>query len=274
MPTKKSADLMPVVIQKSLTITGGYSKKPWVLMTQAIQFETGVIDCAAVAVTESWVSDLAAGQSVCKRALARVTVLKKIKDALLEIADDVEPGEDSMLAALSYADADDELQTPTPQKSPAKRRREASASVEKHKKIRAKTVVMPTSPSHNTATTEVRAAMISGQKVWVAVDDLPWLIGYMAEERATAGVPLLPSPEKKKSDTSYISWNFRDCAWQARAKAPDGTWHTHTKFAPRKAVKPDDRLYEKSWAEAKNIVFGEMQEWQVAVESGRDTARS
>jgi hypothetical protein len=214
---------------------------------------------------------MASGQSVCKRALARVTVLNKIKDALPDDDDD-QVGEDSMLAALTYDDGQDDVHASTPQKGAAKRRRQSSASAEKQKKIRARKVLLPKSPNDERVTKEVRAAVMAGGKLFVAVDDLPWLIGYMAEEWALSGVPLLSSPETQKSDTWNIAWNFRDSAWQGRAKAPDGTWHTLTKCVARRTLNPADRLYEKSYAESKDIMFAEMQAWRADVQAGRSAA--
>jgi hypothetical protein len=271
MPNKRSSDLLPVTIQKSMTITGGHSKKQYVLMTQPVQFEDGVADCVHVSVQEPWVSDMASGQSVCKRALARIAVLKKIKDALLDDDDD-QVGEDSMLAALTYDYGQDDVHPSTPQNWAAKRRRQSSASAEKQKKIRARCILLPNTPNDEADTKQVRAAVMAGGKLSVAVDDLSWLIGYMAEEKALSGVPLLSSPEKQKSDTWNIAWNFRDSTWQGRAKAPDGTWHTLTKCVARRTLNPADRLYEESYAESKDIMFAEMQAWRACVEAGRFAA--
>ena len=261
---KKTAGLIPVEISRSITISGGFSKKKWVLTTHQIDFGQEIVECAVTSVQEAWVSEMASGMPVCKRGLARVSILKKIKEALMS-EDHALPEDDDKLAALSF-DVEDSV---VAESTPTKRKRETSTAVEKIKKIRARAVDVPLSSVDVTSQTrQIKAAMLDAYKLCVAIDDLPWLIQRMIEERATGGVPLIESPEKGKRDSQSIAWNFRDNAWQAKAQTPAGKALTHTKCVARRMAKAGDVCFGKSWPEAKNIVLEEMQQWVDAVEAG------
>ena len=88
------------------------------------------------------------------------------------------------------------------------------------------------------------------------------------------GVPLLESPDKGAEPASSISWNFRDNAWQGKAKAPCGTWIKCTKCVSRRIGKETDALYQKPWPEAKEFVYQEMLEWVAQVQQGKQSVDS
>ena len=121
---KKTAGELPIEISRSITISGGFSKKKWVLTTHGIEFGEEIVQCAVTSVQEPWVSEIASGMPVCKRGLARVSILKKIKEALMS-EDLASPEDDDKLGGLSFNDEDMGVADSTP----TKRKREASTAV-------------------------------------------------------------------------------------------------------------------------------------------------
>ena len=118
-------------------------------------------------------------------------------------------------------------------------------------------------PSVADSTVEVLVALAE-KKLWIALTSVPWLIQYVAEEKASGGVEPIPEPVQDRTHQSGIRWNFRDNTWQARCRRPDGTWATKTRSVQSRTTKATDPLFKCDFEVAKKRVYEELEAWMLA----------
>jgi hypothetical protein len=99
------------------------------------------------------------------------------------------------------------------------------------------------------------------KKLWIALPHIPWLVQYVAAEKATGGVaPVIPETEDQ-GKSGAIRWNFRDNTWQARCRRADGSWVTNTKGVHKRIALEGDPLFQCNFQAAKQAVYEELEKW-------------
>ena len=102
---------------------------------------------------------------------------------------------------------------------------------------------------------------VAEKKLWIALPDIPWLVQYIAQEKATGGVaPVIPETEDQ-GKSGAIRWNFRDNTWQARCRRADGSFATNTKGVHKRLALEGDALFKCNFQEAKQAVYEELEAW-------------
>jgi hypothetical protein len=99
------------------------------------------------------------------------------------------------------------------------------------------------------------------KKLYIALQSLPWLIQYIAEEKASGGVAPVPLLGEDPNKKSGIRWNHRDNTWQARMRRSDGTWSTKTKSVHARMETEGDALFGADYEVAKKVVYDELEQW-------------
>jgi hypothetical protein len=257
--------LLPVKIAEQITISGGFSKKQFVIHTREFQFDGVAVSCVPISNQEAWLCEMATDSPVYQRPMSRVRVLQTLKEHLGATAQaDVV---DEKMGDLAFDDDGPELElTPrTPVKGPGPRKRcaksaSASTVVEHTDPDVTRLLEMPGTPSVTTPTVQVQVAY-GDKKLYIALQSLPWLIQYIAEEKASGGVAPVPLLGEDPNKKSGIRWNHRDNTWQARMRRSDGTWSTKTKSVHARMESEGDPLFGADYEVAKKVVYDELEPW-------------
>jgi hypothetical protein len=257
-----------VKIAEQVTISGGFSKKQFVIHTREFMFEGVPIACVPISNQEAWLCEMATDSPVWQRPMSRVRVLQTLKDQLgtsteTDVVDD-------KMADLAFDDdcPDQELTPRTLVKGPGPRKRctkasPASVTTEKVAPDVVRLLDMPGQPDSPQPLVQVRVAY-GDKKLYIALDSVPWLLQYIALEKASGGVAPVPAASDESSKKNGIRWNFRDNVWQARCRRPDGTWSTKTKGVHARIACETDPLFKCDFEIAKKAVYDELQVWMNA----------
>ena len=101
------------------------------------------------------------------------------------------------------------------------------------------------------------------------VQILPWLVQYIQAEKETGGVPPVLEESQEQADGQRIFWHFEHSAWVARVQAPDGRKHRLERCVSRRQKREG-----LSRAEAKALVYREVEAWAECVEVGPGPGRT
>ena len=262
---KPGKTLAPVKIAEQITISGGFSKKQFVIHTREFQFDGVAVACVPISNQEAWLCEMATDSPVYQRPMSRVRILQTLKDQLGAAAQaDVV---DDKMGDLAFDDDGPELElTPrTPVKGPGPRKRcakgaSASTLVEHTDPDVARLLEMPGKPSVTKPTVQVQAAY-GDKKLYIALQSLPWLIQYIAEEKASGGVAPVALRGDDHNEKSGVHWNARDNVWQARFRRDDGSWSTKTKSVHARMKCESDPLFGVDYEVAKKVVYDELDKW-------------
>ena len=220
-----------------------------------------MLECVRLGNKESWLCEMATGVAVYHRPLNRVRVFSDLMQAM--IAD----CEDKKMASLAFDDEDSEaVETPRKAKAPSReRKKKPSVSVKSESAAGeiCKRLRMPSSPRPDAQLVTVAVALDKQRRLWAHVDALPWLIEYIREEKELGGVEPVESSSVEESQSPSIYWNFRDSNWNAKAKAPDGTW-----FQTNRGIKRRQREDKISFQDAKAAAYAELEVWVDRVGTG------
>ena len=267
-PARKAGKALAAVqVGQQFTISGGFSKKHYVIKTRNFDFGQGCVPCVQVHHREPWLCEMATDSPVYQRPMSRVRVLHALRAHFGELAEGHVLDEKMQDLAFEEDELDQELTPRTPVKGQAPRKRgvkcgTASAVAEQSQDPVARTVAMPSQPAAADCTVEVLVAL-ADKKLWLALTCLPWLIQYVAAEKASGGVAPVVEVGEDRSNNSGIRWNFRDNTWQARCRRSDGTWATKTKTVHGRTTKATDALFNCDFEVAKKRVYQELEAWML-----------
>ena len=172
------------------------------------------------------------------------------------------------MADLGYCDDDAEAVT-TPR--PRKRRQKGSEAAPEHDlektpqkdASKAKVVQMQRTASAAAETVGVTVA-VRKQRLFLGVQDLPWLFEYLRAELED-GPAIEEDDEDDKDDKDggreRIYWDFHNSCWFARKKTPDGEVLTKKGFIERRMRTVGDALHGLTRDEAKRAVHEELRGW-------------
>lgn len=268
----------PVVAKRQLVLQGGLAKKPVPVLVRDVVCEGVARTFVPLSSTCGWVCFLVAGVSAGIRPLSRSRVLKKLQQLVSSICAlesmDAEVATRSSAAVAAHSSAavaagtsfaalcgdrmaelapsdDEEVVTP-PKKARRlrERRRQTQANLAPFL-----TVHLPASwADFNKEGGALRPLSVlnDARALWVALDDVPWLLSMLYEERAHGFQAPPPPPEP--ADVPGICWIFRDSCWQGKKRLSDGSFATKRVHVTRRAKRGN---YE----EAKAAAWAEIEEW-------------
>ena len=271
-PRSREKAFHAIAMKRALTLTGGFSGKQFVPETREFEFTRGcgetaaggveVKECVRVGHKEAWLCEIATGQPVYHRPLARVRILRELTQL---VASDAEQA-DKQMAALAFDSGESEDNAETPKKEAAQpRKRNKNNTPAVAGLATCKVVQVPEQPSARSKKIWVKAALDVHRRLWLDVDALPWLLHYVKAEKATGGIePIVDEPPDQPA--SRIYWNFRDNNWIARAQAVDGSW-----LQTSRGVKRKQKSSHLDFEAAKKAAFDELQNWVAKVDAGEIT---
>lgn len=159
------------------------------------------------------------------------------------------PGGDKM-AELAPSDDEEVVTPPKKARRLRERRRHSQASLAPFL-----TVHLPASwADFNREGGEQRALAVlnDAKALWVALDDVPWLLSMLHEERSYGFQAPPPPPEP--IDVPGICWIFREGCWQGKKRLSDGSLAVKRVHVARRAKRG-------SYEDAKAAALAECEDW-------------
>ena len=216
--------MQPVHLETQFVVRGGLSKKPCVLDTMEIATPTGARHFCKVNKNDSWLLKCSAGREARKGVLKRSRVLETLKRKL-----GVVPARDSAVTESTSAPEEEVDKDPmndldvvvdgAAQRSPKKPKYCPKRVCNRIQKIE-----MPVRPPESVSSAVAGHCMVHAMargtnQLWLAVEDVRWLVNYVAAEVALGGV----AEEQDESDTEgncelpqlRMKYEFAAKVWQA-----------------------------------------------------------
>ena len=216
--------MQPVHVETQFVVRGGLSKKSCVLDTMEIATPTGPRHFCKVNKNDSWLLKCSAGREARKGVLKRSRVLETLKKKL-----GVVPARDSVVTESTSAPEEEVDKDPmndldvvvdgAAQRSPKKPK-----YCPKRVCNRIQTIDMPVRPPESASSAvaghcKVHAMARGTNQLWIAVEDILWLVNYVAAEVALGGV----AEEQDASDMEgncelpqlRMKYDFAARVWQA-----------------------------------------------------------
>ena len=216
--------MQAVHLETQFVVRGGLSKKPCVLDTMEIATPTGTRHFCKVNKNDSWLLKCSAGREARKGVLKRSRVLETLKKKL-----GVVPAQDPELTESTSAPSEEVAHDPMndldvvaegeAQRSPKKLKYYPKRVCNRVQKI-----AMPMRPPESASSAvaghcTVHAMARGTNQLWIAVEDVKWLVNYVADEVALGGV----AEQQDESDTEgncelpllRMKYDFAASAWQA-----------------------------------------------------------
>ena len=211
-----------IVVQKTFTVKGCLNSKPCVLETMEVSTGTGVRHLCRVNKNDSWLLKCSAGREARKGVLKRSKVLETLKKKLAASAESVvtdsispasEEGAHDRMSLLQHQDESSAERSPKkPKYSP------------KRVSNRLQQIQMPMRPpeSGDSAVAGQRNVHILARgtnQLWIDVNDVPWLINYVAAEVALGGVPEQEDDSDAEGNCEAkglrMKYDFANRLWEA-----------------------------------------------------------
>ena len=216
--------MQAVHLETQFVVRGGLSKKTCVLDTMEIATPTGTRHFCKVNKNDSWLLKCSAGREARKGVLKRSRVLETLKKKL-----GVVPAQDPELTESTSAPSEEVAHDPMndldvvaegeAQRSPKKLKYYPKRVCNRIQKI-----AMPMRPPESARSAvaghcTVHAMARGTNQLWIAVEDVTWLVNYVADEVALGGV----AEQQDESDTEgncelpllRMKYDFAASAWQA-----------------------------------------------------------
>ena len=216
--------MQAVHLETQFVVRGGLSKKPCVLDTMEIATPTGTRHFCKVNKNDSWLLKCSAGREARKGVLKRSRVLETLKKKL-----GVVPAQDPELTESTSAPSEEVAHDPMndldvvaegeAQRSPKKLKYYPKRVCNRVQKI-----AMPMRPPESASSAVAGHCMVHAMargtnQLWIAVEDVKWLVNYVADEVALGGV----AEQQDESDTEgncelpllRMKYDFAASAWQA-----------------------------------------------------------
>ena len=216
--------MQPVHLETQFVVRGGLSKKPCVLDTMEIATPTGARHFCKVNKNDSWLLKCSAGREARKGVLKRSRVLETLKKKLGAV-----PARDSVVTESISTPEEEVDKDPmndldvvvdgAAQRSPKKPKYCPKRVCNRIQKIE-----MPVRPPESVSSAVAGHCMVHAMargtnQLWLAVEDVRWLVNYVAAEVALGGV----AEEQDESDTEgncelpqlRMKYDFAARVWQA-----------------------------------------------------------
>ena len=213
--------MQKVTLETQFVVKGGLCKKACVLETVEIGTGGGPRHFCRVTKNDSWLLKCSAGREARKGVLKRSKVLENLKNKL--------GGKDSAVTESTSAPSDgagddpmtilDDIAEGSGEPSPKKPK-----YIRKRMRNRVHKIEMPIRPpecggSAVAGHRQVSALARGTNQLWIAVEDVDWLINYVAAEVALGGVPEHQddSDSEANCELEYLrmKYLFGDRAWKA-----------------------------------------------------------
>ena len=214
----------PVTLQQQFVVKGGMCNKPHVLQTMEITVSGGSKHFCRFVKSELWLLKCGVGVGAKNGAMKRSKVIDELKQKLYDLSKGIDgtaavadkhesqhEEEDSMLAL-------DDIGTPgepSPKKAKYQPKRACNQIFE---------IDMPCKPAcaSKAAVAGMRKISVLGRstnQLWIAVEDVEWLINYVAMEVALGGVDERPEPAVAEGNCDVpnlqMRWDFGLNLWRA-----------------------------------------------------------
>ena len=175
----------PVTLETQFVVRGGLCKKPQVLDTMEIATNGGPRHFCRVNKNDSWLLKCSAGRAARKGVLKRSKVLETLKNKLAAT-----PVKDFAVAESTSAPSEGPVDDPMmmldefePKKQKYCKKRVCN---------RVKKIEMPIRPPESGGSAVAGQRLVSAlargtNQLWIAVEDVDWLIDYVAQEVALGG---------------------------------------------------------------------------------------
>jgi len=230
----------PVSVQTQYVVAGGLCNKPHVLDTMDVQMASGIQTFVRIHKNEVWLLKCCAGATAQRGALKRSKIVEDLRQRLCEETPAVAEESVAVAAEESVAVADpmdtlddpmtaldDNVEAPASKRCRYSPKRTANRIVELNMPAMPPTISVAAVAAEGgtggsegvRATRRVRVLARSTNQLWLAVDDIDWLVAYMAEEVARGGVPLEEPPPAVAGNCEVedlrMRWDFKKKAWLA-----------------------------------------------------------
>ncbi len=212
----------PVRVQRQFVVSGGYCSKGHALETLEVHTKAGNRSFCRVEKNMEWLLKCSAGTSAHKGALRRSRVVEDLKAKLSEASDGACQGS-------AVAEGLDHPDDPMSQLDPL----DESAALQARKRLkyspkrvanRVFHIEMP--PPQGTApgaaSAEGRTVAVLGRstnQLWIATEDIDWLITCMATEVSLGGVPPVPDDAVASANSEvadlHLRWRYTEKDWEA-----------------------------------------------------------
>ena len=211
----------PIKLSRPLVIAGGYARKTHKLETRDVATPDGTSSFVKVDKRQCWMYKTSVGMSAKPSALYRTNLLDTMKKAL--VAARKRHDADPMTAAVSADDSDpmSALAELKPEYETPKTKRRSYTSKRGKNLITEITMpeLEPTAHPGDDTTRVVRLLALSTNSLWISVDDLEWLVRWLADEYKTGGIADPAVAEDKLTPNCsvpgvHIRWDFAG-AWEA-----------------------------------------------------------
>ena len=214
-----------VAIAKQWAVEGGYLNKAVTLETKEVDTVSGAGSFVKIDKNADWLLKAALGKSNNKGGLKRTRLLDTIKEKLSDSATPTPARDDSQDSAVAAPDSEDPmnmLESVESNAAPAAKKRKAYLS--KRAKNNITHVDMPefepTAHPEKKGTRKVAVLALSTNSTWIGVDDVPWLVRWLADEARSGGVPVATDDPLDalecncEAEHVHIRWDFLG-AWEA-----------------------------------------------------------
>ena len=214
MKGKKPAWVEPTCCM-AMVVTGGLSKRHYVVETNEIEWERGEVKTfVRVSKNDEWVLKLVLGDGGQKGGLRRTMLVEMLRSKLIEEAGAAVAG------PIMADDPMDQLDKSASVRPPSKR-----AKICKRAKDKIVAVEMPRychlGMNKSSEKINIELMACSTNQLWLNMDSVPWFISYLSAEVRSGGVSHEAEdaiPSNCEVDNLNISWDFQsNDAWV-------GTW--------------------------------------------------
>ena len=229
MPASGLPQWRHVSVQTQYVLAGGYSStKTHPLETMEVDTGKHTMQFCKVTKNELWLFKSAGGPLATKGMLKRSKLLEQLKDKLSDASQN--PRSNAAVAAMleepAGAAEDDPIQEfdqidDEPCVVESKKRKYSR----KRMVDRVFQIEMPNRPpgTAGTAVAERRTISLVAKgtnQLWISIEDLDWLIGYVAIELACGGVPLIEESAVAEGNCEVpdlnLKWDFGQQSWKAK----------------------------------------------------------
>ena len=267
--------LRNIQMEEQIAISGGLTSKKFVLDTEVLEFPDGKqLSSTIIGKQETWLCQMVTNIGVWNRPLQRVRIfnelamkLNSLKTESMKLESKQANG-DAKMAALGWDDDDADLIASEHSHEAwtrPKNNRKQSSVVTEIPDGETFTRVLKFKCLPDDATEQEVYIGFHKKKLWLACRSIPWLICYLHREVQLGGVePIAVEPKIG----SFIRWNFRHGAWQARAKDPAGVWQTLSKTISTRQNAEGDACFGMDFVTTRKVIRQEMEQWVRDVENG------
>ena len=205
-----------ITVEKTFTVKGGLNSKPCVLDTIEVATGTGVRHLCRVNKNDSWLLKCSAGREARKGVLKRSKVLETLKKKLGVTGDSVVTDSISPASEEIIQDAMKGMDGYGRGEGAAERSPKKPKYCRKRLHDRVQKIEMPIRPPESgdsavAGQQQVHILAKGTNQLWIDVEDIPWLINYVAAEVALGGVPEQQDDSDAESNCEVKGLRMKYC---------------------------------------------------------------